>query len=325
MSAVFSPPCGGILSLTASIIIPNYNGASLLPNCLNALAAQTHPATEVIVVDDGSSDESISLINHTYSWVTLVESVENQGFIKAMNTGFRLAQSDIVVALNNDTEVSPTWLAALIHAFEQHPEAGFAASKLRLFDQREVLHAAGDSFGKDGIPINRGVWQEDKGQFDQDEFIFGACGGAVAYRRSMLAEVGFYDEDLFMYCEDVDLNWRAQLAGYRCVFVPQAIVYHHLSATGGGVLASYYTGRNTILVLAKSVPTVIWQKHFFEIVTAQLRIAIEALKAWRGEAARARLRGQLAGLINIPFWLTKRGPIQAKKRVSDDYIESLLQ
>jgi GT2 family glycosyltransferase len=140
----------------------------------------------------------------------------------------------------------------------------------------------------------------------------------------MLEDIGLFDEDLFMYLEDVDLNWRAQLVGYRAVFAPQAVVYHHLSATGGGVVASFYTGRNTIFVLAKDLPGSIFRRHWRAIVGAQFKIAGDALRAWRGQAARARLRGQLAGLWGLPKWLAKRSQVQQKKRVSDSYIESLL-
>jgi len=108
------------------------------------------------------------------------------------------------------------------------------------------------------------------------------------------------------------------------VFAPQAVVYHHLSATGGGVIASYYTGRNTIFVLAKDLPGSIFRRHWRAIMTAQIRIAVEALRAWRGEAAWARLRGQLAGLWGLPKWLTKRPSVQHTKRVDDAYLESLL-
>ena len=127
-----------------------------------------------------------------------------------------------------------------------------------------------------------------------------------------------------MYLEDVDLNWRAQMAGYRTVFAPDAVVYHHLSATGGGVIASYYTGRNTIFVLAKNLPGSIFRRHWRAIFTAQLKIAAAALRAWRGEAARARLRGQLAGLFGLPKWLAKRRAVQQRQRVDDAYLVSLL-
>ena len=308
-----------------SVVVPNFNGARFLPACFAALQAQTYPNIEVILVDDGSSDHSVTLTRQNFPWVKVIQSPQNRGFIHALNTGIRQANGDIIVSLNNDTEVELGWAKALATALTATPQAGIAASKIRLFDQRSHLHSAGDGFGSDGIPINRGVWQEDIGQFDQDQFIFGACGGAVAYTRSMLDDIGLYDEDLFMYCEDVDLNWRAQLAGYRCIFVPQAIVYHHLSATGGGPLASFYTGRNTILVLIKSVPGIIWRKHLAKIVQAQLKIAYQALRAWRGEAARARLRGQLAALFLLPRWLKKRRLIQTSKRVPNRYLETLLQ
>jgi GT2 family glycosyltransferase len=140
----------------------------------------------------------------------------------------------------------------------------------------------------------------------------------------MLNDIGLFDEDLFMYLEDVDLNWRAQLAGYRAVFAPEAVVYHHLSATGGGVIASYYTGRNTIFVLAKNLPGSIFRRYWPAIIGAQLKITVEALRAWRGEAARARLRGQLAGLLGLPRWLAKRRQVQQTKRVDDAYLEGLL-
>jgi GT2 family glycosyltransferase len=168
------------------------------------------------------------------------------------------------------------------------------------------------------------VWQKDEGQFDDDVYIWGGCGGAVAYRRTMLDDIGLLDEDLFMYCEDVDLNWRAQLAGYKCVFAPQAVVYHHLSATGGGEIASFYTGRNTLWVLVKNYPSELLRRHWRAVVRAQLKIARDAFEARRGAAARARLRGQVAGLLGLPRWLRKRRVIQAKRKVSLDVIAGLL-
>jgi len=306
-----------------SIIIPHYNGAHYLPPCFNALRAQTYPPLEIILVDNGSTDESLELTRRDYPEVKIVETGQNLGYA-AINYAFEHAQGDIIVPLNNDTEVAPGWAQALVDVLQKYPDAGMAASKMLLFDRRDTLHSAGDGFGTDGIPINRGVWQKDNGQFDDDTYIFGGCGGAVAYRREMLEGIGFFDKDFFMYLEDVDLNWRAQLAGYRAVFAPKAIVYHHLSASGGGVIASYYTGRNTIFMLAKDLPGPIFRRHWQAIIKAQLKIAFDALRAWRGEAARARLRGQLAGLWGLPRWLSKRKSVQHTKRVDDAYLESLL-
>jgi GT2 family glycosyltransferase len=307
-----------------SVIIPHYNGAHHLPHCFKALRRQTYPHLEIILADNGSTDESLPLTRRDFPEVKILELGQNLGFAGAVNRGIEQAQGQIVVPLNNDTEVAPYWAQALVDALHAHPEAGMAASKMLLFDQRDTLHSAGDGFGTDGIPLNRGVWQKDVGQFDQEIYIFGGCGGAVAYRREMLDEIGLFDEDLFMYLEDVDLNWRAQLAGYQAVFAPEAVVYHHLSASGGGVIASYYTGRNTLFILAKDLPGSIFRRYWPAILTAQLKIAVEALRSWRGEAARSRLRGQLAGLWGLPRWLAKRRTVQPTRRIDDAYLESLL-
>jgi len=193
-----------------------------------------------------------------------------------------------------------------------------------LFDRRDVFHTAGDFYRVDGIPGNRGVWENDKGQYDQEEYVFNACGGSAAYRKAMLEQVGLLDEDFFFSCEDLDLAWRAQLAGWRCVYAPAAIVYHKLSASGGGVIASFHDGRNFFYLLAKDYPGDLWRTHWRAILRAQLRITAEALRAWRGAAARARLRGQLAGLPGVPKMLRKRRAVQRSRTVDQSYLESIL-
>jgi len=307
----------------ASIIIPNWNGIHHLPGCLDALRTQTYSQTEVILVDNGSTDGSQAFVTEHYPEVHLLELERNLGLTGGNNIGFDAARGEILVSLNNDTEAHPRFIEALVTALIEHPEAGMAAAKMLLFDRRDHIHSAGDGYGQDGIPFNRGVWQRDEGQFDEPGWIFGGCGGAVAYRRTMLDEIGMFDESFFMYCEDVDLNWRAQLAGWRCWYAPQAVVYHKLSATGGGPIASYYTGRNTLWVIAKNYPGALLRKHWLRIVRAQWAVTRDALGAWRGEAARARLRGQLAGFFRLPGRLGQRRDIQSARRVPEAYIESL--
>jgi len=307
-----------------SIIIPNWNGMHHLPVCLDALRRQTYQHFEIILVDNASTDGSVDLLAQNYPEVRVIQLDDNYGLTGACNRGADAARGEVLVLLNNDTEVEPGWLAALVEALAEHPEAGSVASKMLLFDRRDTLHTAGDLYGVDGIPRNRGVWERDEGQYDEAIEIFSACGGASAYRREAWEAVGGFDEDFFMYCEDVDLGWRLQLAGYRAVFAPRARVYHRLSATGGGAIASFYTGRNTIWVLVKDVPGRLLRRYWWLILRAQLRIAWEALKAWRGEAARARLRGQIAGLWGLPKMLRKRRAVQATKRVDDEYLMGLL-
>ncbi len=311
-------------SALLSIIIPNWNGAKFLPTCLDALQRQTYTNIEVIISDNASTDSSQALLQSQYPQVILVQLPKNEGFTGACNAGIRAANGDYIALLNNDTEVDAGWAAAVIDAFERHVEIGIVASKMLLFDKRDHIHTAGDYFTVDGRAGNRGVWQQDTGQFDREEYVFSACGGSSVYRKTVLDQIGLLDDDFFFSLEDIDLAWRAQLSGWRCLYTPKAIVYHHLSATGGGVTASYYDGRNLIFVLVKNYPAALWRKYGLQVLRSQLKLAIEALRAWRGAAARARLRGMFAGLWQLPRMWRKRRQIQQMRTVPVDVLESML-
>jgi GT2 family glycosyltransferase len=310
--------------IKASIIIPHLNGKHHLDDCLGSLRQQTVKAFEVLLVDNGSSDGTQAYVRENFPEVTLIELGQNQGFTGACNAGWAAAQGEIVILLNNDTEVEPNWLREVLATFAQNPQVGMVASKMLLFDQRDTFHTAGDFYRVDGIPGNRGVWQKDVGQFDQIEPVFSACGGSSAYRRTMLAEIGFLDDDFFFSCEDVDMGWRAQLAGWQVLYVPTAVVYHKLKATGGSVTGSYYDGRNFLYLIWKNYPSTLLRRYWQDIFRAQLKISRNALRAWRGEAARARLRGQLAGLWGIFKMWPKRRQVQALRRVDDDSLTAVL-
>ena len=279
---------------------------------------------EVIVIDNASSDKSCDVIRRQYPAVTLIELDQNRGFTGACNAGIAAAQGEYIALLNNDTEVDPGWAAAVVGAFQRQPEIGSVASKMLLFDRRDHFHTAGDYFTLDGRAGNRGVWQQDTGQYDQEEHVFSACGGSAVYRRAMLDDIGLLDDDFFFSGEDVDLGWRAQLSGWPCLYVPGAVVYHHLSATGGGKTASYFDGRNLIFILAKNYPAALWRKYGNQVLRAQWSLAWEALKAGRGAAARARLCGMLAGLLALPRIWPKRRQIQAMRKVSIEDLEKIL-
>lgn len=310
--------------LLFSIVIPNWNGKHFLQVCLDALRNQTYENTEVIIVDNASSDGSQDYIKANYPDVILIELAENQGFTGACNVGMESATGQIISLLNNDTEVDSKWVAEIVSAFNRYPDVGMIASKMLLFDQRDRIHTTGDFFTVDGRAGNRGVWEKDEGQYETEDYVFSACGGSSAYRKTMLDQIGLLDNDYFFLLEDVDLAWRAQLAGYKVLYVPTAIVYHHLSATGGGVTASFHDGRNSIWIVVKNLPRGLWRKYGWAIVKRQIGIVWEAIRAWRGEAARARLRGVATGLWTLPKALNKRKHIQAMKTVSDDYIDSIL-
>lgn len=307
-----------------SVVIPNWNGEKLLPLCLDSLRRQTYPHLEVIVADNGSTDGSVALLACDYPEVRVVALAENRGYAGGVNAGFRAADGQVLVAFNNDAEADPRWIEELVAALERHPQAGMVTSRVRLFDRRDYLHTAGDFYGLDGIPGNRGVWGPDGPAYDEETRVFGAAGVASAYRRAMLDEIGLLDESFGSYLEDVDLSWRAQLAGYGCIYAPRAVVYHMVSATGGGPMASFFVGRNTIFVIVKDYPSSLLRHHWPAVLRAQFRVSVKALRAWRGEAARARLRGQLAALCHLPRLLRHRHAVQRSRRVSDEYLLSIL-
>lgn len=298
------------------VIVPNYNGRHHLEICIPSLLRQEGIGDiRILVVDDCSTDDSVAFLNTHYPTVDCLTMPQNAGFVAACNAGIAASTGEFVVLLNNDTEADPHWLANLIGALMAAPEYSFAASKLLLFDRRDTLHAAGDFYRIDGIPGNRGVWQPDGPVYNQQQEVFGPCAGAAAYRRRALdalaVDGNVFDPDLGMYCEDVDLNLRARLHGMRTLYVPTAVVYHRLSATGGGVLASYYCGRNFVLVWLKNMPRAVIRRAWPRMLWQQLVIFGQALWHIRGAAARARLRGQLAVFPALGRFLRKRSAIPA--------------
>lgn len=310
-----------------SVVVPNYNGRRHLSTLFNALKAQTFGDFEVIFADDASRDDSVSFVEQSYAHdldLRIMVNRQNLGFVASVNAAADAARGRVLVLLNNDTEPEPAWLAELAKAICTHPDAAIIASKLLLFDKRDSLHTAGDTLGRDGIPRNRGVWEKDNGQYDAATEIFSGCGGAVAIRREVWQALGGFDEDFWMYLEDVDFAFRAQLSGWRALLAPTARVYHKLSSSGGDDLSSYYVGRNTIWVIVKNMPTSLLARYLPQILGAQVNIALDALRNLRGTAARQRLRGQLAGLSGIPAQWRKRRLIQQRRWVEDTTIEKRL-
>jgi GT2 family glycosyltransferase len=319
-----------------SIIMPTHNGAHLLPECLEALWHQTYRDFELITVDDASTDNTAELLlaYPEVKHLLRLPGERGNGFVAAINLGLTEAVGDIIVFLNNDAVPAPDWLGELVGALGRNEWASMATSRLMLYDRPGYFHSTGDYYGLDGIPNSRGVWQPDTHQYEREEEVFGPCAAAAAYRSEVLADLAIHggttppgyvlDPQLWMYCEDVDLSLRARLRGHRTVYVPTASVRHRLSATGGGVLASYYVGRNLIYLIAKDLPWRVIRHNLPRIIKAQARLAFEALRAIRGAAARARLRGMLVGLLTWPRVLPARRRVLSAALVKPGRFEKML-
>jgi GT2 family glycosyltransferase len=312
-----------VVAPLASVIVPTLNGAHLLSDCLDSLVGQSHPNLEVIVADGASTDGTVALLASKYPSVRLLRLRRNAGFTGNVNAGLRAARGEVLCLLNNDAQADVDWVSVCVETLLDQPNVGAVASKV-LFADRRTINSAGDLMCRDGAPRQRGAGQPDGMAWNTPGPVFGAMGGAAAYRRAMLADTGLLDEVFFMYLEDVDLAFRAQLLGWSCHYQPLARVYHIGSATGGGELASFFNGRNLIRLLAKDLPTELWPRLRPGILRYQASRTRAALRAWRGSAARATLRGQLAGLASLPRHLADRPAIQRRRRVSAEALYSLL-
>ncbi len=307
-----------------SVLIPNYNGVRHLPDLFAGLSSQSFTDFELIFADDASSDDSVAWVQANARQARILSGGENCGFVSTVNSAARASRGRVIVLLNNDTQPTPDFLAELAKTVCAQPRAGIVAAKLLLFEERDRIHTAGDLMGRDGIPRNRGVWATDSGQFDNSEDVFGGCGGAMAVRRELWEALDGFDEEFWMYVEDVDFSFRAQLLGWHAAFAPAARVFHKLGGSGGDELSSFYVARNTIWTLAKNMPTSLLLSNSSHVFRAQLSIAANALRNCRGSAARARLRGQLAGLLGLPRVLQQRALVQSRKRRHDVEIDCLL-
>ena len=239
------------------IVIPHCNGRQMLAGCLASIQRQSWRHYQIIVVDNGSTDDSVPFLRESWPAVRVLARTENTGFSAAVNAGIQAGSAPFVFLLNNDTELEPDCLEVLLQAAGQGGEYAYFAPKMLSYHQRSILDGAGEGYVRGGAGYRLGTMEADGDPYDTPRRVFGACGGAVLYRRELFAAIGLFDEDFFAYLEDVDLNLRASRAGLRCWYVPQARVYHIGSATTGSKfneLTIRLSTRNSFYVLAKNYP-----------------------------------------------------------------------
>ena len=308
-----------------TVVIPNWNGKRFLNLCLSSLQRQSFEDFETILVDNGSTDASVDFTKRHFADVRVVPLERNLGFSAAVNTGILVSEAEYVALLNNDTETHPGWLEALVHAAESYPQAGLFASKLVNFHDRRLLDGAGDALRRSGLPYRIGHGEIDSGQFEREAFVFSACAAAALYRRALLEEIGLFDEDFFSYCEDGDLSFRAQLFGYRCLYVPGALVYHVGSPSTGGKRSATSTRlgtQNGLNLLVKNLPAALVWSSVPSLLGGQLmRLVFTSFSG----TLRPYLEGLAGAWRLLPLMLKKRKQIQNRRGVSDDYVRRLLQ
>jgi GT2 family glycosyltransferase len=306
-----------------TVAVLSYDGRHLLEVILPSLARQSFRDFEVVVVDNGSRDDSVTWLREHWPEVEVVALPVNVGVTPALNVCARVGRGELVGMLNNDVELDPDFLAQLVASLRTHPEAGWAGPKLLDYYQREIIDGAGDIFTWTAKGERRGHSQHDRGQYDAPRGIFGACGGAALYRRDVLEAVGPFDEDFFAFYEDVDWNLRAQLAGFSCRYVPTAVAYHMGSATIGRGLTDftcYHLWRNVLWIIAKDLPISALLRHAPALMLGQRDNFVLALRQGKLKILWRAWRDATRGL---PRALRKRREVQARRRIGLHGLEAI--
>jgi len=295
-----------------SAIVVNWNGQRLLERCLSALLAQTCRDLEIILVDNGSTDGSVALVKSRFPTVRLIESPTNLGFAAGNNLGLTAARGRFIALLNNDVFPEPRWLENLLRAMRSDASIGMCASQMVLHSDPGRIDSAGIAIDRAGIAWDRLGGQPVAASESAPVEIFGPCAGAALYRRAMLEDVGFFDEDFFMYLEDVDLAWRARLRGWRCLYVPDAVVRHVHSASGreGSPFKRQQLGRNKIWTIVKNYPSPALWAYLPAILAYDVGSVLVALLT-RGDPHP--LLGRLRSLRGLPRMWAKRRVIQRRR------------
>ncbi len=314
-----------------SIIIINYNGHEFIENCLRSVLSSSYANFEVIVFDNASADDSLKIVSQYFNNcqnLKIIKSKTNLGFARANNEAAKLAKGSILVFLNVDTKVDKDWLFYIFEAIETDQLIGAGQCKLKNYYNPEIIDSAGHYIDKFGLVHVLGDSEIDIGQFDKNKCIFAATGAAFVCKKSVFEKVNGFDNDFFMFFEETDLCWRIWLAGYKIIFIPQAVVYH---ARGGIRKAckkdkiafdfNYFFIRNRISSLIKNYG--LKNLFFFlpmNILISLIWIAPMVLIRFDFKSAKSIIHGVAWNLLNFKKNLKKRMIVQKQRKVTDKYL-----
>ncbi len=305
-------------AIQVSLAIINYNGADHLPALLRSLQRQTHPPAETVLVDNASADNSLKLVAADFPWVQALPQTSNLGFARAANLAAARCRAAFIVFLNTDLEAEERWLEELVDRARADDQIAAVAPKMRLAGRPQLLNGVGGGMNMLGYTWDRGMLEEDRGQYDESSPVLFAPAAASLFRRDVFLELGGFDERFFMYHEDVDFGWRCWLAGYCIVTEPKAVVYHHF----GGSTRVHRTllwrevlgERNNIRSLLKN----------YEVRNAvRMVIRLMALRQ-RWPRKLAQIRNLLWNLVFLPETLRLRRAVQRRRKRRDRELEALI-
>lgn len=305
----------------ASVIIANFNGAHLLKKYLPSVISQQDINYEVIVVDNASIDGSRDLLKSSFPKVRLISLNENKGFSTAVNVGIAAAKSDLIALLNNDASPDPLWLKTLVTNAADHPTIGMFASRMMFAHQPEIVNSTGIEIDRAGIAWDRDSCSRTIGPNAE---VFGPCGGAGLYRRKLFEDIGLFDEQFFAYLEDVDLAWRAQSKGWRCLYISNAVVMHEHSATAseGSPFKNFHLGRNKIWTIAKNYPFGLLLLYMPAILFFDLGSIPYTILSQRDLSG---VKGRVSAIKGMKSIMSKRSFIQSETTITWNELRGLMQ
>jgi GT2 family glycosyltransferase len=268
-------------SLKITVLIPNWNGMYWLDGCLKSLAQQDMNAFRTIVIDNGSTDNSVAFVEETYPEVEIVKLPHNTGFANAANVGFARTNTPYVVLLNSDTRAYRDWLSNLLAAIEAcSDDVGAVNSQILCMDDPGRIDDAGDELSWYGIASKRGH-NRPEAEYQMQTEIFSPCAGACLFRRELLLRTGGFDSSFFAYLEDIDIGLRGRLLGYRYIYTPKAKVLHkgHGASLPDAIYVKLIT-RNRLVLFAKNIPARLLLRHALKLLYGQLYFLLAYRRPW---------------------------------------------
>lgn len=319
------------LKPSVSVLIVNYNGGETLDACLTSLEKTAYPNFEIVVADNGSTDNSVLLVEEKHKAVILVKAGANLGFASGNNLALKSSSGKYIVLLNGDTEVSVDWLDHLVAFAEENPNAGVLTPKVLFFDDKKTINSAGGTCDIYGFSPLRGTFEKDTGQYDKVEKTFYGHGAAMFARRDLIDKIGFLDDTYFIYHEELDFCWRAWLHGFSAYYIPASVVYHKQEKR------LFYTkeklARRQFLVKKNRVRTLIKNHRNPLLVLLSITVCFLISLAelvyylFKGdfESPKGILEGFWWNLKVLPDTLQKRAEVQRLYRVPEREVLRMLR
>ncbi len=306
------------------VVIPSWNAADIISACLTSLKNQTCPHM-VIVVENGSTDDSINFIKQNFPEVIVLEFSDNAGFAGGVNRGIKyvLEQgADYIALFNNDAVADKNWLKELVYEINEDKNIGIVTGKLMRTDKKHI-DSTGDFYTIWGLPFPRGRNQKDTDQYDKSEEVFGASGGASLYRAELFKQIGLFDEDFFAYYEDVDISFRAQMAGWKVKYAPNAVAYHSVGGTSSkmGDFARYHSAKNFLLLYSRNMPTKLYFKYLLPFTLQFGRMTLTAIARRK---FKVFIKGTFAAISLHDNTRKTRKKNLSNQKVATKYIDSIL-